>query len=110
MAVAKLSGSKKQIQFITDEGDMFVTSCAFLSRLIGGYMNCGFVVLSKMPFSASADRFPKSPVYNPVSGKCETVENYNKNDYVKPQDDALSPKRVAEGKKQKVYGNDITEF
>ena len=65
IAVAKITKSKKQIQFITDEGYVFATSVVFLQGLMMGKSKAGFVLLSRMPFNVAPGRFKESPVWDP---------------------------------------------
>jgi hypothetical protein len=89
IAVVKLTKSKKQLQFITDEGYVFATSVVFLQGLLMGKSKMGFVLLSRLPFNVSPDRFAPSPLYDPdgvfqgEAAKTLTLST-----------DALSPKAI----------------
>ena len=65
MAVVKLSSSLKQVQFISDDGSVFVTSRKFLEGLLGGNNPGRVLVLGLLPNKVSLDRFPKSVVWSP---------------------------------------------
>jgi hypothetical protein len=65
MAVVKLSGSLKQVQFIDDDGNVFVTSKKFLEGLLSGGNPGRVLVLSLLPNRVSLDRFPRSEVWCP---------------------------------------------
>jgi hypothetical protein len=65
MGVVKLSASLKQVQFVDDEGNVFVTSRKFLEGLLSGGNPGRVLVLSLLPNKVSLDRFPKSEVWNP---------------------------------------------
>ena len=65
MAVAKLTGSKKGLLFIDDEGNIFNTSVNFIMGLINGKAKHDFVLLSRLPNKAAEGRFKKSPLYDP---------------------------------------------
>jgi hypothetical protein len=65
MAVAHLSKNKKSVKFITDEGEVFITSTVYLKSLVEGKLKVGFILLQRLPFSVSPDRFAKSPTIWP---------------------------------------------
>ena len=70
MAIVKLSKSGKQVQFISDDGTLYGASVHLLKYIVEGKeMSHGknFVLLTRMPFSVSLDRFAKSPVWDPES-------------------------------------------
>lgn len=63
MGVAKLTSSKRAVQFITDEGVVYQASADFIIKLVSGQWKGDFMVLSRMSNGVAPDRFPKSPVY-----------------------------------------------
>lgn len=65
MGVVKLSSSGKQVQFISDDGSVFVTSKAFLEGLLSSGSPGRVLVLSLLPNRVSPGRFPKSEVWRP---------------------------------------------
>jgi hypothetical protein len=65
MGVVKLSASLKQVQFVDDEGNVFVTSRKFLEGLLSGGSPGRVLVLGLLPNRVSLDRFPKSEVWCP---------------------------------------------
>ena len=65
MGVVKLSKSGKQLQFITDEGELYCTSTTYAGLLLNGKIKSNFVLLSKMPFGVDKNRFKQSPIYDP---------------------------------------------
>jgi len=77
MAVVKLSKSGKQVQFIDEEGNMFVTSSTFIAGLLQNRSKFGFVLLSRFPLKVSKDRFKPSPIWDP-GGLLEKQEKYDK--------------------------------
>ena len=79
MAVVKLSSSGKQLQFIDDEGNMFVTSAAFVMGLMQNRSKHGFLLLSRYPNKISKDRFKQSPLWDPsgLAANNEQHENVN---------------------------------
>jgi len=103
MAVIKLSSSGKQLQFITDEGDVFGTSRLFVEGLFNGKSPRGFIMLTKMPFKVAKNRFKPSPVYNPESGEKE-VSDVNLNT------DALAKVQVKKRKEDNSFREDIKEW
>lgn len=67
MAVVKLTASKKAVQFIDDEGNVFQTSVLWISSLLSGNNSNGLILLTRLPEKVSKDRFKVSPVLgNPV--------------------------------------------
>ena len=60
-----MSKSKKQVQFIDESGNMFVTSTNYLLGLLNGRSPTGFVLLSRLPIPVAENRFKKSPLYDP---------------------------------------------
>ena len=83
---------------IDDDGNVFGTSLVAIRNLIAGTIKGSFVLMSRMPYKASADRFKKSPVYMPPG-------------YVPPQNettnhsDALGPQNRAENAQKKSYAD-----
>jgi hypothetical protein len=65
MGVVKLSASLKQVQFVDDDGRVFVTSVKFLLGLLSGGSPGRVLVLGLLPNRVSVDRFPKSEVWCP---------------------------------------------
>ena len=63
MAVAKLSKSGKQVQFIDEEGNLFGTSVVAIKNMLSGTLRGNFVLLTRMPYGVDPSRFKKSPVY-----------------------------------------------
>lgn len=64
MAVAKLSGSKKSVQFVDEDGNVFFTSTNFLMGMINGKSPTNMVVLTKMAVGVPKDKFPKSKIWD----------------------------------------------
>lgn len=77
MGVIKLSKSGKQLQFICDEGVVYVTSVHYLLGMINKGNPAFIVTMNKLPLKVSKDRFPVSPVWNP-EGLQEDVVNSDK--------------------------------
>jgi hypothetical protein len=65
MGVVKLSSSGLQVQFISDDGSVFVTSRKFLEGLLSSGSPGRVLVLGLLPNRVSVDRFPMSVVWNP---------------------------------------------
>jgi hypothetical protein len=63
MAVAKLTKSKRALQFIDEEGNVFQASAELMAKLISGDFKGQFLLLTKMPFQVAKDRFKPSPVF-----------------------------------------------
>lgn len=91
MGIVKLSSSRNQVQFVTDEGVVYVTSKKYLLGLLNKNDAQEVLVLNKFALQVSADRFPKSSVWNPNG-----VES---NEGVELKDDVFSPKVREELKK-----------
>ena len=77
------------MQFITDDGQVFATSVVFLQGLMMGKSKQGFVLLSRLPFNVSPDRFQKSPLYDP-----DGVFQGDAAKTLTPSEDALSAKSI----------------
>lgn len=65
MGVVKLSSSLKQVQFVDDEGNVFVTSKKFLEGLLSSGSSGRVLVLGLLPNKVSPGRFPRSEVWRP---------------------------------------------
>lgn len=98
MAVLRLSKSGGQLQFITDEGLVFGASSKLVSGLLGKSLKGGgskVVVLARLPFQVSVDRFGKSPLWDPESKSLVNDDgNVVKDFSVKIGKDGLSKFRV----------------
>ena len=90
MGVAKLSKSKKQLQFITDDGEIYVCSAKSMAGLV--YGSFPILRLNKFAQKTDPDRFPKSEIYGTV------VDNKMKDSLTKDSE-----------KKFKQYNNYNTE-
>ena len=74
MGVVKLSNSKLQVQFISDEGVVYVTSVKYLLGMLNRG-DAGFILrLNRLPLPVSDGRFPKSEVWNPNGYTGDTVD------------------------------------
>lgn len=65
MTVLKLTKSGKAIQVVDDDGRVYVTSVNSLVMLMNGNAKPGFLMMKRLPFNVSPDRFEQSPVYDP---------------------------------------------
>ena len=65
MAVIKLSSSMKQLQFIDDQGNMFVCALSAFHLFVAKGSSHEFILLNRMPIKVSPDRFKVSPVWMP---------------------------------------------
>lgn len=61
-----MSKGGKQVQFIDEDGVMFVTSTNYMLGLMSGKSKCGFILLSRMPYKVAKNRWDPSPVYDPT--------------------------------------------
>ncbi len=96
MAVVKLSASGLQVQFIDDEGNMFVTSMTYLMTMLERKSKLPFCLLSRLPLKISTDRFKKSPVWDP-DGLADKSKQVTLND------DGLSKKTIKKGEQREQY-------
>jgi hypothetical protein len=71
MGVVKLSQSGKALLFVSDEGVVYSLARSSVEGLLRGEKRFGSLVLTRLPFSVSPDRFPKSPVYEPKSTEAD---------------------------------------
>ncbi|HEY9704658.1 MAG TPA: hypothetical protein V6C58_19610 [Allocoleopsis sp.] len=109
MGIVRKNPSGKAVHFITDEGVVYTCSYTMLLGTLAKDNKGGnnFLVLSKLPFPVSNNRFPKSPVYNPetntlIDAKVSIVD-------VKPGEDAYSDKSRNEFKEVKRDLNTYTD-
>jgi hypothetical protein len=77
MAVIKLTSSKKALMFIDDDGNNFITSVTAVSKCMTDSNPNNFVVLSRLPHSTAPNRFPKSPVYEPLGDNPKVKDTSN---------------------------------
>lgn len=68
MAIIKLTASKKAVQFVTDDGDVYQCAKSIVAMLLEEKVRGGLVVLSRLPFKVNPERFKKSLVYDPSKG------------------------------------------
>ena len=67
MAVLKLSGNKGQLQFIDKDGLVYGVSVKLVNSLCsdkGLHTGEDFIVLARLPFTCSVDRYPRSKLWN----------------------------------------------
>jgi hypothetical protein len=100
MAVVKLNSTGKQIQFVDEEGNMFVTSAAFMMGLLQGRSPTGFLLLSRYPNKVAKGRFKESPLWDP-SG----LAKKNEEKPVTLTNDSLSRKSLEQGKEKKAFAD-----
>jgi hypothetical protein len=96
MTVIKLSKSGRGFQVIADDGTVYQTSVYIARQLLDGAVNGGWVLLTQFPMKASADRFPKSPIYNPGNDVLTTDSD------AKVSEDVFSPK-YKQSSEQKIH-------
>ncbi len=65
MAVVKRTSSGNGVQFIDDEGNVFMTSALYVRQLLDGNNRSGLILLNRLPLKVSEDRFKKSPLWDP---------------------------------------------
>ena len=74
MGVCKLSGSGKQVQFIDDDGNVFVAAKGVVAKLLAGAVDNNLIKLNRMPEGVSPSRFGKSEVWYPPNYVAKGVE------------------------------------
>ena len=62
--IVKLSSSGRAVQVVDDDGRVFQTSVEFVRGLLEGRSPRGFVLLTRLPFMVSKDRYKPSPVWS----------------------------------------------
>lgn len=93
MAAIKLTSSGNAVQFIDEEGNVFMTSKAYLTSLLSGTLKRGFIIPRLMPFGVNKNRFPKSELWIPDNLNKEYVEEQKlRKENLKNNNDALSIK------------------
>lgn len=65
MAIIKLSSSKKSVQFVDEQGNVFFTSVNYLLGLLNGKSPTGFIQLKRLPIPIAMNRFKPSEVWDP---------------------------------------------
>lgn len=95
----KLTKSKKAVQFIDEFGNVFQTSVVVLKNLLAGGTRGNIVLLNRLPFKVSVDRFATSEVWNPNDLPIPSLLP----DGQELADDALSRKTRDKKRKKKVY-------
>ena len=65
MAIVKLSSSKRSVQFIDENGNVFFTSVNYLVGLMNGSNRYGFVQLKRLPIPVSMHRYKPSELWDP---------------------------------------------
>jgi hypothetical protein len=105
--IMKVSSSGKQVQVIDDDGNVFGTSCFYTQRMLDEKNTNKFLLLTRLPFKVSPDRFKASPLWDPStsSGKRELTD-----EELTTGNDALSVKKREEGKLKKIYTDDGVMF
>jgi hypothetical protein len=60
-----MSKSGKQVQFIDNQGNVFVTSTNYLASILMGTLQKEMIILAQLPLGVHPGRYPKSPMYDP---------------------------------------------
>ena len=105
MTIIKYSSSKKAVQVITDDGDVFMTSVAYLQSFLAGTLKKEFIMMKKMPFGVNPDRFPKSEVWIPPNMDKEYIQKQQER-ADKNSTDAFSKNYKKEQEDKKKYMSD----
>ena len=105
--IVKLTSSGKAFQVVSDEGVVFQTSVEWVKGLLSGKSPKGFLLLTRMPFRVSKDRFVKSPVWNVVSGEKEL--DVDSSDVASPGlgSDVLSHKASKSRKEKSLFKDEV---
>lgn len=61
-----MTRSGKAVQFIQDDGTVYITSVISIQNLIHGSIKGGICKLSQLPFKTDASRFPPSEMFTPA--------------------------------------------
>lgn len=102
MTIIKRTSSGTAYQVIDDDGRVYSGSVAVLLKLLNKVSpNAGeFIVLNRLPFPVSPDRFPKSRVWNPETNELEDYKPLDNN--LKASSDAYGEKERRDASKAKV--------
>lgn len=95
MAIIKLSSSKKSVQFVDEQGNVFFTSVNYLLGLLNGKSPTGFIQLKRLPVPIAMGRFKPSEVYDPNG-----ILNSKTLEPVNFSTDGLGAKRIKEAEKK----------
>ena len=101
IAIVKLTKSKKAVQFIDDEGNVFMTSTKYFKTLMAGNMKYPLILLNRLPLKANKNRFKKSPLWNP-SGLVDSSESIGT--------DSLSKTGLQDVEDNKTYNKDLVKW
>jgi hypothetical protein len=104
MAICKLTSSGKGVNFIDDDGNVYITSLTYLRS----YLNSTkpFIVLARLPEKVSSNRFPKSPVFNPETGETSMENKIKVNEDERVSQDSFSPAADKAKQIEKDYSKD----
>lgn len=64
LTICKVTSSGKGFMIVDDDGNIFMTSIAYLQSLLVGKLKAGFILLNRLPGKASSNRFKKSPLWD----------------------------------------------
>jgi hypothetical protein len=107
MAVMKINKSGTVVQFIDEDGNIFQQGLGLVRQLLSGNLKYDFLLLTRLPMKASADRFKKSPVWNPLTRRTEesvdigTLSNLRQS----TSDDSFAPVTVSDGEQKRMYAD-----
>ena len=105
MTVIKLTKSGKSIQVIDDDGRVYGTSIAYMTSLLNGTLKKGWILMARMPFDASPDRFQKSELWIPPNADKAYLEKQKelREEKLSTGTDVMSSKQQNERKQKKAY-------
>jgi len=80
MAIIKETSSGKGVQFVDDDGNVFMTSKSYLLKYLNGESKAFFLLLTRMPIPIDVSKFKKSPVLGEDVGHHGAVDKSKIND------------------------------
>jgi hypothetical protein len=104
MTVLKLTTSKKAIQIIDDNGQVYQTSVNSIAYLLSG--KAPFITTSRLPFNVAPGRYKPSALW--TDGGRINVKSIEQATSTK--NDAQSVQVLEEKKKDKAYEDRVIEF
>jgi hypothetical protein len=107
MAVVKLTSSKKSVQFVDDEGNVFYTSVYIVEKMLKGEIRGDFVLLTRMPSKVAEGRFMKSPVFDAVSKTKQSKDEVKQEEYLTASSDPYSVDARKRKEEVKMYSMDV---
>ena len=103
MAIVRKSKNGKSIQFIDEQGNMFITSTEWMRNFVKDGNDYKMMVLTRLPLRVAPWRFKKSPLYDPDGLAKVQAEKDKAAGIITTSDDSLSTKQLKDNKQMENY-------